>query len=667
MKFGVYLSLVFVYWMNRAILSLKTEKTLLNDDTLGKVHETESNDMHSMILNNSAQKYLSLQVKKTFDSHMPPYCKLDTPAKLPDPISAPEGLVLWVSCEVEEDITWSFHSFRAMTNEVAELSEIEVGLKLHCKGNGTVILPWPMRANGLRYIDVRECFIVDHYKEAYEHEIDNMPDTIEIFQMIDCIVVNDMNYVEYLLKSNAFLLTRASLCGPENAKIFAYVNITETFYGSKSLVMKEFQNLAKQYTKNITIMAANTVSCHYEKLIVYDRSKTNNYGSTFFENLIGNSYPVLEILNFSDTKLHNIPPHLRHWRLNFPELKILDLSFNHISDLSTFIDHDPEGSFRGVINLQHNNLTSLSNHQFQDFLQKHRSFYIDVQNNPFSCGCEMRAVKHLILNNTISMQSNNSEYAYLRGLKCHRPSSVTGRELITLSDAELGCETEIQVLQSGPIIILCILVFVLLICLIVIIRYRVEIKILAFTRFNIIFPCQQQENSDNKKFDAFVAYSQQDSDWVLKNLVWQLETKLQRHNQRFHLCLHQRDFTVGAPIAENIINSIERSRHTILVISSNFVRSEWCLMEFRTAFHQSLIERRRHMIIIVMGDLPHGELDSDIKRCLKTLTYLETHDRLFWDKLVYALSDKQKPRRRSRHHSRMTLSHQSHFLSSPKY
>lgn len=663
----MYINFLLFCCMNKVAMALETEKTSLRDNILEKIYVTESSDLHSMILNTSARKYETLRARKIFDAYMPSYCTLDTPGRLPHPISEANGLVLMVSCDVDGSYIWSLELFRAMVNDMLKLTEIDVGLSLSCRGNGTVNLPWPMRANNLRYLEVQACYIVDHYTEAYEYNIDELPDTIESFRMKDCVIINDISYFEYQLKSNAFLLTRASICGPENAKLFAYVNITATFYGSKSLALKEFRNLGKLYTKNITIMAANTVSCQYRNLVVFDQSQTKNHGSTYFQDLIGHSYPVLKVLNFSNTELYNIPPSLRHWRLNFPKLKVLDLSNNHISDLIIFIDHDPYSSDKGVINLQYNNLTSVSDNQLKNFFEKHSSFYIDVQNNPFSCGCEMRDVKHFILNNTKTKPRNSSEYSYLRGLKCQNPKSVAGRELITLSDADIGCGSEIQVLQSGPIIILCVLVFVLFVCLVVIIRYRVEIKILAFTRFNIVFPCQQQDNLDNKKFDAFVAYSQQDSDWVLKNLVWQLETKLQNHDQRFHLCLHQRDFTVGAPIAENIINSIERSRHTILVISSNFVRSEWCLMEFRTAFHQSLIEKRRHMIIIVMGDLPHGELDTDIKRCLKTLTYLETHDRLFWDKLVYALSDKQRLRRRGRNHSRLALSHQSHYLSSPKY
>lgn len=670
MNLTVKLGFLLVYCIDKLISSHNTEADSVREDRLEKLYVTESNDLHTLILNTSAQKYLSLRAKKIFDRYMPWFCVLDMPERLPEPISeSRHSLVIMISCEVEAENIWSFESFRLMVNEMSELTRINAGLSLSCRRNGTVALPWPMRAINLQYLSVEACFIIDHYKEAYEYKIDEMPDTIEYFKMTSCVIINDRNYFDYLLKSNAFLLTRAALCGPENAKVYAYVNISETFYGPKSLARDEFHNLAKMYTKNLTIMAANRISCQYRNMVVYDRSLTNNFGPTFFENLIGNSYPNLEVLNFSNTKLHNIPPYLRHWRLNFPKLEILDLSYNNINELSTFIDHDPGSSHTGIINLQHNNFTSLSHHQMKDFFRKHKSFYIDLQNNPFSCTCEMRAAKGILLNISIPLLLNNSGsgYSYLRDLVCSAPDTVSGRKLMTLSDIELGCETEITVFQSGPIVILCVLVFVLIVCLVVIIRYRVEIKILAFTRFNIVFPCQQQDYADNKKFDAFVAYSQQDSDWVLKNLVWQLETKLQTQQQKFQLCIHQRDFTVGAPIAENIIDNIERSRHTILVISTNFVRSEWCLMEFRTAFHQSLIEKRRHMIIIVMGDLPHGELDIDIKRCLKTLTYLETHDRLFWDKLVYALSDKQRVKRRNRTPSNTALSSQSNFICSPKY
>lgn len=71
-------------------------------------------------------------------------------------------------------------------------------------------------------------------------------------------------------------------------------------------------------------------------------------------------------------------------------------------------------------------------------------------------------------------------------------------------------------------------------------------------------------------------------------------------------------------------------------------------MEFRTALHQSLLEKKRHLIIVLLEDIPSSEFEPELKRCMQTLTYVKADDRWFWDKLVYALSDWPKSRRNIR-------------------
>ncbi|XP_069114461.1 toll-like receptor Tollo [Argopecten irradians] len=242
--------------------------------------------------------------------------------------------------------------------------------------------------------------------------------------------------------------------------------------------------------------------------------------------------------------------------------------------------------------------------------------------------------------NNLTIDTAIGQYMYLQDLKCHKPDKLKGRKIAGVTIRELGCELETTTLLAAPIIVLCLIVAILIVFIIIMIKYRKEIVILAFTRLNIILPCQRFEDNAGKKFDAFVSYSQHDSNWVLNTLVPGLE----RPNglDPFKLCLHQRDFAVGTAIAENIVNSVEASRHTILVISRKFLESEWCLMEFRTAFHQSLLEKKKHLILVTVEQLAPEELDADLKRCMQTLTYVHINDRLFWDKIIFSLSNKRK-------------------------
>ena len=84
------------------------------------------------------------------------------------------------------------------------------------------------------------------------------------------------------------------------------------------------------------------------------------------------------------------------------------------------------------------------------------------------------------------------------------------------------------------------------------------------------------------KYDAFVAYSEEDLQWVTQQLIPQVEQGGEP-NEKLCLCVHHRDFLPGIPIEENILQSIKESNKTILILSENFVKRPWCEFETRVA------------------------------------------------------------------------------------
>lgn len=78
-----------------------------------------------------------------------------------------------------------------------------------------------------------------------------------------------------------------------------------------------------------------------------------------------------------------------------------------------------------------------------------------------------------------------------------------------------------------------------------------------------------------------------------------------------------------AAIADNIIQAIENSRRTILVLSPAYVQSEWCRLEYQKAQHEML--KLRHKIIPVMlEDVTHVQpVDRNLRTILDTVTYIK--------------------------------------------
>ncbi|ESO82347.1 hypothetical protein LOTGIDRAFT_98144, partial [Lottia gigantea] len=144
------------------------------------------------------------------------------------------------------------------------------------------------------------------------------------------------------------------------------------------------------------------------------------------------------------------------------------------------------------------------------------------------------------------------------------------------------------------------------------------------------------DKKEEKAYDAFVSYCSVEENWVLDVLLPKLETP-QNGEPSFKLCLHQRDFIGGKNIQDNIIDSIDNSRHTILILSRSFLKSMWGLQEFRYAYQESITKKRRHLIIVFYEKIPEEEMDTVLKCCIKTFTYLDVKDTMLMDRLRFAL------------------------------
>lgn len=198
---------------------------------------------------------------------------------------------------------------------------------------------------------------------------------------------------------------------------------------------------------------------------------------------------------------------------------------------------------------------------------------------------------------------------------------------------------------------------IIIISTLILFVFRQEMRVWFHSRFGVrLFyrSSDMDKNERDKLFDAFVSYSSKDEAFVAEELAPILENG----DPSYKLCLHYRDFPVGAYIADTIVQAVESSRRTIMVLSENFIKSEWCRFEFKSAHHQVLRDRRRRLIVILLGEVPQKDLDPDIRLYLKTNTYLQWGDKLFWEKLRFALPDvPNNQRRRQIQNINMTATH----------
>ena len=271
-----------------------------------------------------------------------------------------------------------------------------------------------------------------------------------------------------------------------------------------------------------------------------------------------------------------------------------------------------------------------------------------LSGNSFKCDCNTKWMKHWLLKN------KNRIRDYSQVLCSSGQSDLRGKHIYNLTDNMFICPTTSPVAINYLPITITVgsvvggLLLLTVITVILLYKYHGELKVFMFTRFNL-HPFDRIDDSDpNKIYDAFISYSGDDYQWVVNTL----QRKLENHNPPYKLCLHHRDFQVGALIQENIFKSVDHSKRMLMVLSPSFAKSGWCLLEFRFAHQKVLQDRTNYLIIILFDDVDMADLDEEIKLYMRTNTYVRVSDEWFWQKLFYAMpqrSAKESVAREDRH------------------
>jgi protein toll len=226
------------------------------------------------------------------------------------------------------------------------------------------------------------------------------------------------------------------------------------------------------------------------------------------------------------------------------------------------------------------------------------------------------------------------QVAYLSNVTCGDDSA---RSLANLTYNDLCPVSNATVLATSIIVALLGITMGILVALYY--YFQREVKVWLYARALCLWFVTEEELDKDKLYDAFISYSHRDEEFVVNQLVPELEGG----TMRFKLCLHYRDWIAGEWIPNQITRSVEDSRRTLVVLSPNFLESVWGRMEFRTAHSQALSEGRARVIVLLYGDIgPLDQLDPELRAYLSMNTYVKWGDPWFWDKLRYALPHPQK-------------------------
>ncbi|NXU61625.1 TLR21 protein, partial [Horornis vulcanius] len=346
---------------------------------------------------------------------------------------------------------------------------------------------------------------------------------------------------------------------------------------------------------------------------------------------------VLKYLNLSGTQIPKvttcIPPtlevldvsgnNLKEFGLQLPFLKELYLTRNQ---LKTLPGAAPVPNLV-ALSVRRNKLNSLSKEEFESF---RRMQLLDASDNNFICSCEFLSFIHHEARIARVLVGWPDKYV------CDSPLAVRGAQVGAVHLSLMECH------RSLVVSLICVLVF-LVILLLVAVGYKYHVVWYLRMTWAWLQAKRKPKRAPLKDvcYDAFVSYSENDSDWVENTMVRELEQAC----PPFRLCLHKRDFVPGKWIVDNIIDSIEKSRKTLFVLSEHFVQSEWCKYELDFSHFRLFDENNDAAILVLLEPIQSKAIPKrfcKLRRIMNTKTYLEwpageEQQQVFWENLKGAL------------------------------
>lgn len=296
----------------------------------------------------------------------------------------------------------------------------------------------------------------------------------------------------------------------------------------------------------------------------------------------------------------------------------------------------------------HNKLTYFTEAMLEDFKNINE---LDVSENPFSCDCAAFITLQAQPNNSIILLLENSSAS------CIYPDTEANLTLyeyyLKLENFPSICETNTLLLIIIPLTVILLVIGATILTLYKLrwhVRYWIFLLRLHISRTGKFRRSKVSKKSfTNYQYDAFVSYCNED-----RNFVIRLVAMLENYQPYLKLCVYERDFQVGSIISESVLESVAKSRKTLLVISDSYARSQWCRWETQIAEHYRLFFENEYgeyvddsLVLIKLGPVFESHMTPTLKYLLKTRIYLQwdadpKKQRVFWEKLRNALTPPKK-------------------------
>ncbi|CAG5136654.1 unnamed protein product [Candidula unifasciata] len=314
----------------------------------------------------------------------------------------------------------------------------------------------------------------------------------------------------------------------------------------------------------------------------------------------------LEELHMQSNPMYYFTPDISHMR----NLRFINFSFTEVARLSSHVTRALDSIIRN----------------------RKRPITIDFGEAPIHCDCVNLDFLGWLVTAKIDLTNQNN--------KCVFDDSSEQR----VADGFLDMHQTLK-RQCTPRTGLFIGVFaatfliVLVITASIIYRFRWKLRYLYYSAYLSLKSTENQTDKLNRfEYDVFISYVSEDQTFVMKTLY----PKLQAAGLKVHVhCLH---FLAGQPIGSNIVDAIQNSRYTLVVLTRELLDSVWCKFELQMANMEQVHTGRPVLVFLLMENLTKKELGTELLYHIQNSTYImypdstvqpnEQQINIFWTKLV---------------------------------
>ncbi|XP_067661408.1 toll-like receptor 4 [Haliotis asinina] len=330
----------------------------------------------------------------------------------------------------------------------------------------------------------------------------------------------------------------------------------------------------------------------------------------------------LEYLNLSHNGIFLLH---RDFLTGLKSLKVLDLSYNSIFNLSFNFEYNVHLQH---LNCAYNNIKSIKPHG-RSQMKLLTDLKLDLSYNGLLCTCENIDFLDWLFSSKIA--SNVQSFHCVdkdRNILLFKDHGDT-----ILTNLKESCNSFLG-MTLGALTSLVFLLF--LMSFVVCYRYRWKI-IYWYYVIKLKLRNNRKEYVRLFDFDAYVSYADLDLCFVRSDMIQILE-----HLHGARLYIRDRDSLPGAPISENIIDGIRRSRKTVLLLSQAFLKKKWCRYELHMANMEAVSTGRSVMVIIMLEDVPKKDIPLEILYDFQRSRFLEyptasSDLELFWANVTAAI------------------------------